>query len=362
VHLLGGEHDREATAFEAALLERGQGRLEHPLYGTFDVVPFGSISRRDDLTTEANQSVVQVTFWTTIGVVYPRSTGNPRSEILEALGGFDVAAAQGFADGMDLTTEAARASTAATVRGFLGDARASLQSVADATTEARREFAAAERAINEGLDVLVGQPLLLAQQAINFVRAPAFAAAGIRSRLDGYADFAQRIFESAQGRPSDALVSGVALPRRARLVLNDFVTSDLFALTAATGSVLSTVEASFDSRPRAVAAADAVLSQFDDVVAWRDDGFGTLGEVDPGGAYQAAQHAVALAAGFLVEVSFSLVPERAIVLDRARTIIDVAAELYGEVDRRLDFLVSTNGLTGDEILELPAGKRIVYYA
>jgi hypothetical protein len=61
-------------------------------------------------------------------------------------------------------------------------------------------------------------------------------------------------------------------------------------------------------------------------------------------------------------VSFDVIPERRIVLDRARTIVDLAAELYGSVDDRLDFLINSNDLTGSEILELPANKVIKYYA
>ena len=98
-----------------------------------------------------------------------------------------------------------------------------------------------------------------------------------------------------------------------------------------------------------------------------DDGFVATEAVDPsaldtGGGYQAMQRAVATAAGMLVAISFDLVPERRIVLDRARTIVDLAAELYGTVDSRLDFLIETNGLTGSEILELPRGSTILYYA
>jgi hypothetical protein len=49
------------------------------------------------------------------------------------------------------------------------------------------------------------------------------------------------------------------------------------------------------------------------------------------------------------------------VIDRARTIIDVAAELYGSVDDRLDYLISTNGFTGAQILELERGTSVAYY-
>ena len=41
----GNDYDLEADAFEAALLEQGTGKLEHPIYGTKNVVPFGSIKR-----------------------------------------------------------------------------------------------------------------------------------------------------------------------------------------------------------------------------------------------------------------------------------------------------------------------------
>jgi hypothetical protein len=129
------------------------------------------------------------------------------------------------------------------------------------------------------------------------------------------------------------------------------------------------VNNTFATKTEAVGAADKILSQLDAAVSWRDSGFQAVGQtggvstsqVDTGEAYQALQRAASLAAGFLIQLSFSLIPERAIVLDRARTIIDVAAELYGSVDDRLDFLIDTNDLSGNEILELPAGRKIVYY-
>ena len=42
----GNDYDQEVEAFEAALLERGIGKLEHPIYGVKNVVPFGVITRR----------------------------------------------------------------------------------------------------------------------------------------------------------------------------------------------------------------------------------------------------------------------------------------------------------------------------
>ena len=41
--------------------------------------------------------------------------------------------------------------------------------------------------------------------------------------------------------------------------------------------------------------------------------------------------------------------------------IDLVGELYGEIDGKLDFFIQTNELSGDEFLEIKAGREIVYY-
>ena len=125
--------------------------------------------------------------------------------------------------------------------------------------------------------------------------------------------------------------------------------------------MVSVVNNQFETKTEALEAAEAVLNQFQDVADWRDSNYDAIADIDTGEAYQKLQEAVALTAGFLVEISFTLKQERRIVLDRARTIIDLAAELYGSVDDQLDFLINSNRLTGSEILELPRGREIVYY-
>lgn len=365
----GKNHDRIATAFEAALLESGLGKLEHPLYGTISVVPFGDIERRNDLKNEANQSVVEVTFWTTTGAVYPSSKADAASEIADAIAGFDVAAAQQFSDSTDLLGQLNKANIKGTIRKFLRDVSAAMQEVSDATTAVSREFRDTQRLVNFGLDVLVGQPLELALQISNLIKAPGRALAGIQSRLDAYAALATKIFGSQAGSPAGSLESGSGIAQRRKRISNDFHTSDLFAMNTVAGSIVAISNNTFESKTEALAAAEAILGQFDAAVDWRDEGFAALGavpavgayQVDSGDSYQALKRAAALAAGALIQLSFTLVAEKRLVLERERTIIDLSAELYGSVDDRLDFLIRTNNLTGSEILELPRDKRILFY-
>jgi hypothetical protein len=354
----GPDCDLQATLFEELLLDPGVGRLEHPLYGTFDAIPFGQVSRNDALATQANQAVVETVFWRTLVDLYPSSSTNAPSEITAGLIGFNEAASSQFDGQADLRTAIAQANTKATVRSFLGYVSAALSTAAAATTAVNRAFTAASAAINGGMDVLIGQPLQLALQISNLIQYPSRSESGIDSRLLGYRDLLNSIIGSS---PGSGALDDTTQPTLRLKLLNDFATCDLYVMSAVSGSVSAALNNSFTTKPQALAAAGEIASQLDVAIAWRDGRFSGLSEVDPGGAYQALQQLVAITLGYLVETSFSLATERRITLDRPRTIVDLSAELYGEVDDKLDFLIATNSLTGAEILEIPRGRTIVYY-
>ena len=81
----------------------GRGKLEHPLYGTVDVIPFGTVTRTDALTTAANQSTVKLTFWQTIPLVYPIPQVDPESQVLSAVKQVEATVAEGLIDQLDLS-------------------------------------------------------------------------------------------------------------------------------------------------------------------------------------------------------------------------------------------------------------------
>jgi len=362
----GAQCDRLATAFEAALMEPGVGRLEHPLYETFDAIPMGRSKRTDDLVDGLNQSIVEVAFWPTLRAVYPSPQSEPASEIAAAIEGFDAAAAQGFADVLNLPGAAQRAGLKGAMLKALGEVRGALQSLSEPMSTVSRAFYDAESVLNAGMDTFVGTPLLLGQQFINLIGIPSRIIGGLQSRLEGYGLLIDRMTSSDAGNPGDHLDPSTLITERTYQLANAFHGADLVALSAVAGAVSACVEHSFETRPEALEAAATVVALFDAVVAWRDAAFDDISvigidQLDTGAAIQALGEAVALTSGMLVQASFTLLPERIVVLDRRRNIIELAAELYGSVDDRLDDLINHNHLTGDEILELPRGREIRYY-
>jgi len=352
VFFWGGDYDIKAEAFEAALLERGTGTLEHPIYGVIDVVPFGTITRRDDLKTGANQAVFEVTFFETIGLIYPTSQSDPASSVLNAVEEYNNSVAQEFENVTTLDNAVDAVTFKNDYQSLLDSASTGLQSVANAQDNVRTQFNAVRDSINQGIDILIAEPLTLAFQTTILLQAPARAAINITDRLEAYKNLA------------DGIITGdnaVVTPSFNASSSNEFHTNDLYASTYVTGSVVSVVNTQFTTKTSAIEAAELILTQLDEVTNWRDANFAALSEIDTGEAYQQLQEAVALTAGFLVEISFTLLQERRVILDRDRTIINLVAEFYGSVDDQLDFFINSNSLTGSEILEVPRGREIVYY-
>jgi len=349
VFFMGVDCDTEADALEAALLEVGTGKLEHPMYGIVDVVPFGKISRRDDLKTAANQVILEVVFWETIGLVYPTSQSDKKSDVVAAINNFNDSVSDGFSESVDTTTAIERVTIQNKYESLLARAKSALQPIADLQDSVRSQFDTIIKSINNGIDVLIADPLSLAFQTTQLIQAPSNAWDQISSRLEAYANLAESI------------MSGDGANTYTSADRNLFAVDDLYVSTAVTGSVTSVINNTFSTKTEALEAAESVLTLFSTVTDWQEESYAAVDAIDEGGTYQDLQESVVTAAGYLVEISFSLKQERAIVLDRDRTIIDLAAEIYGSVDDQLDFLISSNRLSGSEILELPKGREIVYY-
>jgi prophage DNA circulation protein len=369
-YFTGDDCDLLADRFEVALLFDGVGTLRHPLYGTFSVVPFGTVSRRDDLVTAANQAIVDVTFWTTTGVVYPTSQVSAKNEVEQNADLFEEATIEWYDNAIELGDEEKRARHRGNVEEQLAIANAVLSKPAEATAAVSREFRAWQQTINTGITTLVGNPVLLAQSVVNLVKAPARAAAGIENMILAYVDFLQTIFTSPGGTPGRA--TGISAREGEQIALaNSWRHADLSALNGLVAMARAAIEADYRTKPEALSTADALLAQLEAVSAWREAGYAefTSAEygarievIDDGRAWLNATQTIYVCAGYLVQLAFSLSAERLTVLDRNRSIIDLCAEFYGNVDdETINFFIDSNSLCGCQILELERGTEVLWY-
>lgn len=394
----GPNCDLGGDAFESLLREPGVGKLEHPLYGAKQVVPFGEITREDRLKSGGNQTIVEVVFWSTIGIAYPSVQLDPLAGVISAVDLYNAAMAAEFASQIDVSSVSTLIALGNQYKALLKNTKAVLRDVAAAQQSVQDTFDDIADGINEGIDVLIKTPLNLAFATTQLIQTPGRALASIKARLDAYGQLAANIFGAtdAISKPGGAGGSGIGDAGQGNdsQEPNKFHARNVFASTAVTGSLVSvvhagstdtstgakssavvdsgaTAESGFQTKADAVAAADAIFAQYDACVNWRDlnyesisgdgDGISTVQNTDTGGSLQQLQNAVAVTAGYLVQISFNLNQERIITLDRERCPLDLVAELYGATDSRLDQFIQTNNLSGDEILLIPEGRRIAYY-
>lgn len=375
----GDDHDTQADAFEATLLERGAGVLEHPRYGQVDVVPFGEITQRDDLKTSANQTILEVVFWATLGTAYPTGQQDGAAQALSAIDEYTAAAAGELENALRINTQFERVTFRDQWSGFLDNVTSALSEVAEAQEDVQRQFNDIKDSINRGLDVLVAEPLTLAFQTLALIKAPAQAVSQIERRLEGYGNLADSIVNGGSNRigTGSAGRARTVRPTNDSRAANELASRVVFAQGATAGAVVAAMSSAqsnqmdggFSTQPQAIAAAEQLLDRFDQVASWADENYRALDStgiekrpvVDTGASYQQLQKAVSLAAGFLVLLAFNLRQERRITLDRARSLFDFVGEYYGDIDANLDFFINTNNLTGSEILELPKGKTVVVY-
>jgi len=340
----GSDYDEEMDVFEELLLEKGIGVLDHPFYGRIDVVPFGQVTRRDDLKDAGNQGILEVTFWETVDLVFPFKQTDPEAEIELSISNYNLAQSEDFEELLDVDKVVDKNTFKSQYLATVNQVKAGLKVVSDTQAEVQQVVDEVFDSINLGIDTLIGAPLTLAFQTSILLQTPARALTLISDKLSAYGS----LFDSLTGTD--------------QTTKNGYANINLSASGAVTGSVISAISGDFSTRPDALVAAESILKQLDDLVAWQDKALVSLGIIDTGGSYQKLKDAVTLTAGFLVQISFSLKQERRMILTRNRTVIDLTVELYGSLEGdNLDRFISTNNLTGDEIIELPKGFNAVYF-
>lgn len=349
----GDDHDLVAESFLNALEEVGISKLEHPLYGEKDVAVIGTVSSRDDLKTAANQSVFEFTAWETIRSLYDFSTTNLASEVVTQTDSFNETASEGAASKTETDTVAESVTLRQKYNQQLNRVKTALQPLYDTVAELQQAADAVEQAISATLNTLVGDPLLYFQQLTILLDFGARAETLVKNKLAGYENLARSIIDQAS-----SIVTGTDSSNNDS---NNFQADDVVALAAVTGQALSIVSSEFQNQQEAIEAADGLNQLFDEVTAWRDQNYQALEQIDEGATYQAALNVVQTASAYLIEQSFSLPQKRSLILINPRTLHELAAELFGEVDERIDELIILNNLVGDEILLIPKGREIVYF-
>jgi prophage DNA circulation protein len=338
----GRDYDATSDAFWKALAEKGPATLLHPRWGNLLVLAL-TISQTEQFVEGLARAVFEIEFIRVGEVQFPTTAAQAESEVGNALDEAESAALTAFDEDFEATDAAALTNARADLEGGAASATSKLSAIAATSAELSEEFDRARREFDAGIADLGTDPLSVATSYLTLTRAPSRALISIPAKLRGYGAVLTTL-------------GGLASPEG----FADSMTRILQFLGILSGATASALAGDLLSRGQAVEASELIQIMIADGLAGLEAAE-VGGYVIPEEVLARLRDALARAAALMLQRSFELRTERRMVLDSDRTPLDLCYELYGEVDS-LDDFIEQNALAGDEIMLIPRGREVAYYA
>ena len=395
----GEKCKKEADSFEKLLEERGHGILEHPVYGKINVVPTGKIKRIDNLVDGVNEATVEVTFSQTItDTDFPTSEVATEDDLDAAMDAYEDSAVSDFADKIKTDSIEDKMQLQSVLKKQTDSLFKGTEELAKKDPAKKKSLLQwlkdGKKFINDiinDIDKIGLYANEIARTVIKTARMPCSIDASALSKIAGYSkmitDIANNVKADAFGAKAvanqaaatqiawggmvAALSYGVAKTAKEKSGNTNNAggnasggsgnnnSSNLYSED--TGDVTSA--GGFVSRADVLETAAQIAEIFDNYSGYIDAQAKKNAYIDTGVSYEKLLNVVVYSIRTLEEAAFSLPVTRIITLDRDRQLFELLAELYGKDGfNRQDQFINDNKLTADEIVLLPMGREVRYYA
>lgn len=347
----------QANDFETALKEKGVGTLDHPLYGSFKVVPTGTIAREDDTVEGVGFSAIKITFAETITNSSVVSEIVKIDEINNKIEELKEKSVLDFIKDTYTKTAKAVVKLKNEYKKILKNISDTLGNIAAAERKINTAFQTAFNEIFSPLDNLVGNLDMVARQTVNLIHLPSKMAVNSLKKIESYSNSIGNI--ATQFRNLDPNFDNV----KNQWAMTQLSLSNMIAAISggvAESSQSEKSESAFSSREEAVEAVVQLTELYDKVIAIFERFVAENITVDTGETYEAMRDVVALSTQFILNNAFELPTKRMITLKSERQVNELVYDLYGSLDRLDEFIVD-NKLKYEELEIIPAGREVSYY-
>lgn len=373
----GEDHDEIADKFFDATGEIGPATLEHPRYGTKRVLAI-SVKQTDALTTKANTTSFVVDCRETLEGIVPKSNNDALSEIDSSADKLKEEGAEKYEEKHKIIDGGSVSIDKQETENLLDDIESSLNGL----MEDSANFAASIDEVRANIDELINKPATIINQISEIISMPARAIGNtVDTVTGGYINLVNSINNATDTDRISNLVTGsldnhlVSDESTASANINSSQRNYTLSLTTivalSRAITIFASNGSLTTRKQAIELSESLADLWEDTQQKYDSiqsEFTDIGQLE----YQWSQDdelsnssnkAVVSAIGNITELAFGLYTERVLLLDRPSNIISLSAKLYGSVENSVvQKLIDTNSLKGEEILLVPAGKEILYYA
>lgn len=347
-YISGADYDTESDRFWEALSEPGKGTLDHPRWGRISVVP-STRRQAEDFIEGASRAVFTIEFIKADDKAfdYPRIGSAPE---LKLSGDVDAAAASITASVADVEITdpgekaALKKNTLDSVAGF----RDGMKKVSAQSAELSRNIQAQVRKIEREIDSYVLAPAELMTAMLDLYRLPGQIITDVQAKIAGYVTAYSNIINGFLGTTQQyGERLGIIAVGQSSAIITAAAESSGTGAIATRGDAARSIQA---------------LAGLYDTVKTSIDALGEIGQFQADyEAQKAVNVAVSLAINSLFERALNLPTEQVQIMEKNISPLEMVYELYGGIDR-LDQFIEYNDLQGDEILIIPRGREVRWYA
>ena len=358
----GPDCDKLADNMEALLSENKLGTLLHPERGRIRVAVIGEVKRETNPSTAVWEIIIEATFHESLESCYPDLVGLSGANARARYQSVAKAAKVSLSKSLKVPSGASLVEARSTLGALLTAAQAGLTAARNAVTSAKLAANDVVSGIEDGMDLLIGQPLALGDALLTLICTPAEAAnllafegmlyAGqLRGLLASYRD----LWESSRDAP--LVSSGTQYLKGNQLALRDAM-----ATAAASGAAMAVAGWRYRNREDALACRDALGDLVGDILAWRQGAYAELEDSDEGGVEAELVYLVATVQRLVEETAYDLPRTRYMVTPRDMTVIELAWRLRQNIGTEvIEELLALNDWPAHYVLLIPAGTKVRFY-
>lgn len=368
VYFDGPDNDKVAFRFATATLETGLWSVIHPVYG-YKGLQIISVKEKNLPVDEGGYTAFDLEFIEPIDPITLKTAAQMSDEIGFQSDLVAVSSADQFLANIRAESPSDRFSLENAVNAITGPVDKILGPIAEVSDTVFETQNQIQRGIQDVLSATILQPLALAGQIQQLIQNPLRAITDIKTRLSAYGNMASELFGMTPDQPDNRGRNFGAvqeLSMTSVMVANARIANTRPSTTGApsVGGLLSRKQV----MDTAVQIGDAHVEMNDQLEltqeVFQDQPIEGQYVVQSQSHYQTAQMA-AQAISYLITSSYDLSLERRIILSKPWPTVNLAASLYkghGEGDSNIDLFIESNDLHGFEVIRLPAGKEVVWYA
>jgi hypothetical protein len=353
----GPDNDIESERFFKACDERGTWEIIHPVKGNL-VLQLVSVGEQISPTESGNVTEFNTVWLEPSEREFRKSSAQLKSEVISQI---DTVNDVG-GDQLDANVIQEKAEETKSFEQSMRNMVAAVDSKLSPLFEKSAEINAQVQSIKRGIDVAITSIpfdlLSIAGQVQQLIQLPGLAVRDIGARISAFRNLADTMFGLRPNSP-------------AKKNLNVVSVQEISLTSVVIGSCFAAVTGDLASRSQAVTLIDSIADLFSDVVNELDGSQELFGDegiefqyFSQSQTYSDTALLVATTLSYLLRSSFDLVVEKRFTLDRQRAPLGITITEYGGPgvnDSNLDLFIQSNGLKGQEIAILPAGREVVVY-